>query len=271
MAAAHRAGIIHRDIKPENVMIRHDGIVKVLDFGLAKLAENKSESLDTEAETRAQKFNTVAGVIMGTAAYMSPEQARGRIVDARSDIFSFGIVLYEMLAGFNPFKSEKTVDILAAVLQREPQPLSLLKSDVPEELSRIVAKTLCKNCDERYESSAELLGALKRFQQQLTLGEILNTNQSPIVQSKETINSLAILPLVYDGDSDAQTEYLSDGITESIINALAQIGDLNVAPRNTVFRFKGKDTNAQTVGKQLNVRAVLTGRVRCYGENLTIG
>jgi serine/threonine-protein kinase len=270
LVAAHNAGIVHRDIKPENVMIRTDGIVKVLDFGLAKLAENKSESLDTEAETRAQ-FNTVAGMIIGTAAYMSPEQARGRKVDARSDIFSFGIVLYEMLAGYNPFQDETIADILAAVLQREPLPLSFLKSDVPEELSRIVAKTLCKDYDERYKSSAELLADLKRFQQQLTLGAVFNTNQPAMAQSKETINSLAILPLVYDGDSDAQTEYLSDGITENIINALAQISDLSVAPRNTVFRFKGREMNAQTVGKQLNVRAVLTGRVRCYGEYLTIG
>ncbi len=268
--AAHEAGIVHRDIKPENVMIRPDGIVKVLDFGLAKLAEPSGEfTADAEAVTKAQ-VQTQAGMIIGTAAYMSPEQARGRRVDARSDIFSFGVCLYEMLAGFNPFQSETAVDALAAVLQREPEPLSVLKSDVPEELSRIVARTLRKNADERYQSSAELLGDLKQFQQQLSLGAILKSSQTSALRSGETINSLAILPLRADGD-DAQTEYLSDGITESIINALAQISDLSVAPRSTVFRFKGTEKDAPTIGRQLGVRTILTGRVRQYGENLIIG
>jgi serine/threonine protein kinase/Tfp pilus assembly protein PilF len=266
---AHASGIVHRDIKPENVMIRADDYVKVLDFGLAKLTENKSALLDPEGETLAQ-VNTAAGMILGTVAYMSPEQARGQKVDTRSDIFSFGVCLYEMLAGFNPFKGETTVDVLAAVLQREPQSLSELKPEIPEELSRIVAKALRKNRHERYQSSKNLWRDLKQLQQ-LALGTAVNLSQSLIAPGKEAINSLAILPLACAGGDDAQTEYLSDGITESIINALAQISDLNVAPRNTVFRFKGSQSDAQTIGKQLNVRAVLTGRVRQFGKKLIIG
>lgn len=270
LESAHAGGIVHRDIKPENLMIRADDYVKVLDFGLAKLTEDKSALLDTEGETLAQ-VNTAAGMILGTVAYMSPEQARGQKVDTRSDIFSFGVCLYEMLAGFNPFKGETTVDVLAAVLQREPTLLSSLKPEIPEELSRIVAKALRKNRHERYQSSKNLLRDLKQLQQQLTFGATANFSQSLMAQGKEAINSLAILPLACAGGDDAQTEYLSDGITESIINALAQISDLNVTPRNTVFRFKGSASDAQTIGKQLNVRAVLTGRVRQFGKNLIIG
>jgi eukaryotic-like serine/threonine-protein kinase len=269
LCAAHRAGIVHRDIKPENIMIRHDGYVKVLDFGLAKLSENGFASIDAEAETRMQ-VNTIDGTILGTVAYMSPEQARGQKVDARSDIFSFGTVLYEMLAGFNPFMSETMADILAAVLHRAPEPLAA----APEELNRIVGRALRKNRDERYQTCAALLADLKRFQQQLThsvAATTANFTASLISQSTNATNSLAILPLSCEGGDAAQSEYLSDGITESIINALAQVRDLQVAPRNTVFRFKGREAEAQSIGKQLNVRTILTGRVRQFGENLIVG
>jgi serine/threonine-protein kinase len=273
LTAAHRAGIVHRDIKPENIMIRHDGYVKVVDFGLAKLSEPSGIAsgikLDVELETGLQ-VNTVDGTILGTVAYMSPEQARGLRVDARSDIFSFGACLYEMLAGFNPFMSETMADTLAAVLHREPQ----LLTTIPEELNKIIARTLSKNRDERYETCSDLLADLKRFQQQLTLGSVVtatNLADTSNVQPAKTANSLAILPLACEGGDAAQTEYLSDGITESIINALSQVSHLQVAPRNCVFRFKGRGAEAQSIGKQLNVRTVLTGRVRQFGENLIIG
>jgi serine/threonine-protein kinase len=262
LGAAHEARIVHRDIKPENVMIRMDGIVKVLDFGLAKLVDNGFGEADSEAETRVQ-FETAAGVVLGTVAYMSPEQARGHRVDARSDIFSFGIVLYEMLSGVNPFKGKTAADIIAAVLQREPKKLR-----VAEDLDRIVRKALKKERSERYRSGAELLQDLKRFQQRLAIDRSAELTLSAISPAKETNNSLAVLPLANAGDE--QTEYLSDGITESVINSLAQISGLSVASRNAVFRYKGQEPTAQAVGRQLNVRTVLTGRVRQFGKKLII-
>ena len=262
LAAAHKARIVHRDIKPENVMIRDDGFVKVLDFGLAKLIENNASEVDAEADTRVQ-FETRAGVVLGTVAYMSPEQARGQKVDARSDIFSFGIVLYEMLSGKNPFKGRSVADTLAAVLQREPKILR-----VPDELDRIVRKALKKERSERYRSISEMLDDLKRFQQRPAHEASTELTHSTLSQTVETGNSLAILPLANQGDE--QTEYLSDGITESVINALAQITGLRVASRNTVFRFKGLEPAAQYVGRQLNVKNVLTGRVRQFGKRLII-
>src|SRR5262249_36410403 len=154
LSAAHEAGIIHRDIKPENVMIRRDGIVKVLDFGLAKLVD--SALLNTEAETRMLGL-TQSGMLMGTVAYMSPEQGRGKPVDARPDIFSLGLVLYEMLTLHHPFIGETISHTLVAILEKEPPPLSRHLKNVPVELEQIINRALAKEADERYRSAAELL------------------------------------------------------------------------------------------------------------------
>ncbi len=168
LAAAHEAGITHRDIKPENVMLRRDGIVKVLDFGLAKLTEQRPDAVDSEAPTIA-KVNTDPGTVMGTASYMSPEQARGLEVDARSDIFSFGVVLYETLTGRAPFAGVNAVDVMGAILNREPAPLNALAPEAPAELQRIVTKALRKDRDERYQFSKELLLDLKSLKQELEI------------------------------------------------------------------------------------------------------
>ena len=269
LVAAHQAAIVHRDIKPENVMIRTDGIVKVLDFGLAKLVERTIEN-GPEAKTLVLEQATAVGTILGTTAYMSPEQVRGQRLDARSDIFSFGVVLYEMLAGINPFKGATPADDLAAVLQHEPQRLSIKNTSVPDELCDIVAKSLRKKRTERYRTSADLLRDLRQLQQQVLLVGASGLSRPSISRPADSANSLAILPLASDG-GDRQTEYLADGITESIINALAQVGGLRLAPRNSVFRFKDRAADPQEAGRQLNVRTVLTGRVRHFGENLIIG
>src|SRR5215813_7825449 len=164
LSAAHQAGIAHRDIKPENIMLRPDGYAKVLDFGLAKLAEQFSNG---NSKQIAEETDTLPGLLMGTVKYMSPEQARGQNLDARSDIFSFGIVLYEMLANCLPFQGDTNSDVLASILKEEPTPLSELLAGLPEELEQIVKKALRKNPDERYQQINELLGALKEQRREL--------------------------------------------------------------------------------------------------------
>jgi len=166
LAAAHEAGVVHRDIKPENLMLRRDGILKVLDFGLAKLTDAWDRSVDREAETLTL-IDTVPGTVLGTTAYMSPEQARGREVDERTDIWSIGVLLYEMVTGRIPFEQETPSDVIAAILRAEPPPLSSFVTAVPAELERIVVKALVKNRDERYQGVKDLLVDLRRLKKQL--------------------------------------------------------------------------------------------------------
>jgi serine/threonine protein kinase len=282
--AAHRSGIVHRDIKPENVMIREDGLVKVLDFGIAKLTEKKSESVDSDAVT-VVKTGTMPGMVIGTANYMSPEQARGLPVDVRTDIFSFGIVLYEMLSGAKPFPGETAMDIIGAILYKEPAPLS--ETAVPGELQLIVEKCLRKDRDERYESAKDLLDELKSLQKRLEFETELNqegekgrrgeedkitkTQSSPhlLISSSPFLNSIAVLPFT-NMSADAENEYFCDGLAEELLNALAKIDDLKVAARTSAFSFKNKNTNISKIGNILNVRTVLEGSVRKSGNRLRI-
>ncbi|HYE72930.1 MAG TPA: serine/threonine-protein kinase, partial [Blastocatellia bacterium] len=234
--AAHSAGIIHRDIKPENIMLRPDGYVKVLDFGLARVNE-KAKVISGPDSPTVDDVETDPGTIMGTMHYMSPEQARGLKADARSDIFSLGVVLYEMLAGQKPFSGQTMSDVMAAILRAEPQPLSHLLPALPVELERCIAKALCKDRNARYQAISETLSELKRLRQRLEFADqatliLTNGSNSTVVtqissaprkpRARKTIDSLAVLPLI-NASKDPNLEYLSDGITESIINTLSQL------------------------------------------------
>jgi len=251
LLAAHDAGIVHRDIKPENIMLRADKVVKVLDFGLAKLTESKP--MISEASTL---FQTQQGIVIGTAPYMSPEQARGLAVDSRTDIWSLGAVLYEMIAHQPAFIGPTNSDVIAAILDREPVPLVRYRPEVPIELEWIIKKALRKDRDERYQTAREFLADLR------------NLSEAPR-QSRIGIDSLAILPLVQNSP-DPSMEYLSDGISESMINALSQLPDLRVMAWSTVSQYKGKQLDPRQVGRELDVRAVLTGRVMQSADNMVV-
>lgn len=362
LAAAHGTGIIHRDIKPENIMLRHDGFVKVLDFGLAKLTEVRSAERgmrnEEDAETLLQSGqvtphsefrtphsghsqSTLPGTVMGTVAYMSPEQARGQKVDARSDLWSLGVVLYEMLMGQRPFHGESTPDLFVAILERQPAPITESLANPPAQLAQLLDRLLVKNREQRYPSSAQLAAELKRLHHRLELDAERKSDeiseaatlfiQQPVqtvepqvarptqdnspaptsfgsssslsgiwrqVQTRKIraavfaflflalisfaaylsflrpssnhkIESIAVLPFE-NRSGRPELAYVSEGLSESLIDQLSELPQLKVIARNSSFKFRGANLDLRNVASQLGVQAILTGSVAQLGDELVI-
>ena len=330
--AAHSAGIVHRDIKPENVMLREDGLVKVLDFGLAKLVTQKIESA---AKNQVQ---TTPGLVMGTVAYMSPEQTRGKPTDRRTDVWSLGVVLFEMLGGFQPFTGETTSDTIAAILKNETPPLT---RNVPAALEQTVGKALRKNADERYQNIRDFHADLKNLQKEAEFAEAINHPQSSAAAEKPTVfklfrttkgkaatdangvsdrhnsdappvavqprtrkifsigilaafvvalfagsyfsdlpsvysawrspsfNSVAVLPFVNE-DRNPDSDYLSDGLSERLIDDLAALPQLKVISRSSSFRYRDAELDLRQIAENLGVQTIVTGRVSQRGDSLIV-
>jgi serine/threonine protein kinase/tetratricopeptide (TPR) repeat protein len=284
--AAHAAGIIHRDIKPANIFVTKRGQAKVLDFGLAKLVAKGVAVSDSGDEV--SDSTSVVGIISGTPSYMSPEQIRGDDLDPRTDIFSLGLVLYEMATGRQAFGGATGGMIIDAVLTRSPAPARSINPDIPPRLEEIIDKALHKHRDQRYQHAADILADLQRLgrasdsAQMSSTGQEKSTGQHTAATSAtqtgtvrsgrvaKIIDSLAVLPFE-NVSRDQGHEYLSDGIAGSLINNLATVPKLRVLAQSTVFRFKGRSIDPQAVGRELNVRAVLTGRIMQSGGSLRIG
>jgi len=333
LSAAHSTGVLHRDIKPDNIMIHRDGYVKVLDFGLAK----STVALKSQHEDRGMvsAVETGAGIIVGSPAYMSPEQARGLEVDHRSDLWSLGVVLYELLTQKSPFLSDTPSDTMAAILKTDPQPLGLLVPELPEEIERVVTKLLAKGAEDRYQSAESLIADLCNLTEGLkhrkTLGHhpetIAGVDSSALVPSSglnqrrskllfksvalilayvrsaskptkfglsalmlitlitllilrysgysspeiqaSPITSIAVLPFT-DGNGDPNTEYISEGLSESLIERFSRLSRIKVIARNSSFKYKGKSADLKNIARDLGVQALVIGTVTQQGDDLQV-
>ncbi|MBM3993132.1 MAG: tetratricopeptide repeat protein [Planctomycetes bacterium] len=273
LSAAHAKGLVHRDIKPDNIFLTNNGIVKILDFGLVRI---QTKELAASAATIEPGLSTEPGVLMGTVPYMSPEQVRGQSADQRTDVFSFGCVVFEMLTGRRPFERPTSADTMAAILTEPPPTLSASGRNRPVELDYLVLRCLEKDPANRFPSARELASALKPLVQQSGASTLLETRGEPTsydagMRTTTTRNmpSVAVLPFT-NMSSDPENEFFSDGLAEELITSLSKVEGLHVASRTSSFAFKGKNENIRKIGDELKVRTVLQGSVRKSGTRLRI-